>query len=374
MESHTKSQTTHTDGGIALPDDLILEIVSWMPTKSVCRFRSCSKFIKEFTDEAYFAKKHSKNSMLKGDSCILAQKKIHGFFQYCKTETEIHALSGDHESSCGTVPSTFLDFLDKNRVMIVASSNGLLLLQEMDDEIDVEFAFECDVDVEDYRLLAIQYRKRTSPRSEYKIYLPKEGVWKSGQGHIVPHRPCVPVFCKGAFHFLSLGNIFPKDPIILSYNLESDLVRRLNLPEEALIISGIKCFQMDIFKWGKIGSSDESICLVKLVDDTVFTIWVLTKHESSYSWSKFLIITLQEMGLIKEEEEPEIVVSKYMVVNGNSLVFATTRYVYRYDFIGERKTKAEKICDHGYLWTSFFTSYSQTLRSCGPGAISLDSF
>jgi hypothetical protein len=70
------------------------------------------------------------------------------------------------------------------------------------------------------------------------------------------------------------------------------------------------------------------------------------------------------MGVM--EEDP--VVTGFSVLNGDLLIFATKNKIYSYGLSAsnENYMKFEEICDHGCDDNQVsFTSYSNTMRSCG---------
>ncbi|KAF7824838.1 F-box protein [Senna tora] len=248
-----------------LPDHLISDIFSWLPAKSLCKFKCCSKSISRLTRDKYFAIKHSQNSSLKDDSSFLIQSHV-----FEDGRTEIHGLPSSSSSS--------------------SYDEG-----------------------------------KESPPSNFgfRIYDSEKGVWEIRENHLVVPGKAIegldfrfPVFHKGAIHFLSCD---PHGPYILAYNVESGISTTLNLPQECRETE----FKARIFKWGKAGRSnyddddDESICLVRFDGEKKsFGIWVLMDYETSF-WSKLLEISFEEMELGSDDFS----VSGYSVMNGNSLVF-----------------------------------------------------
>ncbi|KAI9074254.1 hypothetical protein K1719_043819 [Acacia pycnantha] len=336
--------------------------------------------------------------MLKGDSSLVIQERT---FLARKTVFELPA----NETSSSGIPTKFLQFLHKRKISIVASSNGLLLcltkrpkqaLFICNPETQscstiatpaclffiVEFAFVWNHSTEDFQLIYFDRNPRQGASSREfvcKVYMPKEGEWKErGRLSLNEDRSKIygpPVFYKGNIYFASSfddSSYTRRYHFMSSYNFETALTRRVNFPEQVVEI-GHKPPNADweywihIFNWGKAGTSndDESICVVSLVGRSVFTIWVLTDLESS-SWSKFLSISLEEMGL--EEDAP--FVYDFKIMNGDSLIFISwsTKNVYVYDLLGARGKRLEKI---GKLEADEIVSiipYSNTLRSCGAGA------
>ncbi|KAI9095438.1 hypothetical protein K1719_026472 [Acacia pycnantha] len=398
-----------------LPEDLISEIFSWLPAKSICKFKSCSKSISKLTQETEFSLKQSRNSMIRNiDSCFFIQSLLsRSFFP------DIYALPGDEKSS--GVPRNFLHFLGQTSSRILASSNGLLLCENLkrgrrqlficnpitESCVDipspnkliqspshsfVKFILQCnhdkgsDVNSEAYKLILLFHYDRSTYDYEIETYTPKYGAWKAIGGGFSARRYfgilCTsPLIYKGDLHILLIDVHFyfccKHDfiPRIVVHQLENGASKFLSLPKEAFENIPRRGLDMRISKWGE---ADESICFLTLVNVSVFTLWVLSDYESS-SWSRNLTISLEDIigpGL------NSVTALGFTIMNGKSLVFATRSGLYKYDLVGERNNnkKAGYISNYGYdpevLGVIQFglklsldvISYSPTLQSCGIGA------
>ncbi|KAJ1407318.1 hypothetical protein SESBI_24423 [Sesbania bispinosa] len=386
---------------MAMPHDLLFEIFSWLPAKAIYKFKCATKFLSKLPEETYFALKQSQKALLKNDSCFFIQSDT---TQRFSGQIELHPLPGEGFSS--GISNDVVKFL-ANSAKILSSSNGLLLcratgqnqnqnhqveifisnpatqswlpiptpdhVQESIDA-DLKITFECD---SNNCMVFLFYDNSVdwSSHLDCKVYLTKEGVWKAGEASFFTGgrslRFDMPVYHNGAIHFIS--DCFPYfqrsspyfRPYIMSYNFEDGITRMLRVPKEARRGSHDHSCNMGIFKWGKATSSTQSICLVRL-RKFVFTIWVLTKYESS-SWRRILKVRVKAMGLM--EKNP--IVTGFIVLNGDLLVFATKKKVYGYGLTNEKYMRVEEICEHGCESRVCFTSYSNTLSTCGADAKSL---
>jgi len=140
----------------------------------------------------------------------------------------------------------------------------------------------------------------------------------------------------------------------------------LRIPKEARKGSHDQSCEMRIFKWEKTTDSDQSICLVRLRKG-VFTVWVLTKYESSL-WRKILRIRVKAMGVL-ENDHSQIVVKSFIVLNGEILVFSTQKKVYLYGLSDNKIHKFRDYeCEFNFLR---FPPYTDTLRTCDIGTRNL---
>ncbi|XP_061352705.1 F-box protein At5g07610-like [Gastrolobium bilobum] len=377
--------------------DVLFEIFSWLPAKVVYRFKSVGKFSLEFSDETLFASKQAQNALLKDDTCFFIQSDIG---QRYNGQTELHPLPGEELSS--GVSDDVLQFLT-NSARIVASSNGLILCRatcqnqvelficnpatqslspipipedlQVSVDADLKIVFECHSDDCMLFLFCENPKDGWSSNLYCNVYLHKEGVWKAREESFTTGarnlRFDIPVIHNGAIHFISDCSPYVNRnsqyfwPYIMSYNLESGASRMLRVPKKARRGFNDDSCNMGIFKWGKVTSSTKSICLVRL-RKFVFTIWALRDYESS-SWRMILKIRVKAMGLV--EQDPTV--TGFTVLNGDLLVFATTKKVYGYGLSNENCIVLEEICEHGCETGVCFTSYSNTLRTCGTDATAL---
>ncbi|XP_004493704.1 F-box protein At5g49610-like [Cicer arietinum] len=380
----------------SLPHDVLFEISSWLPAKAIYKFSSTSKFFSNFPRDKYFALKQTQNSLSKIDTCLFFQPDLTQ--RYNNNIAELHHLSGEDHSS--GVSKVFINFL-ANSAKILSSSNGLILFRSTSDnkdqlfisnpatqtllpipipdqlytsvDADLKVVLQCDGQDNCMVFLFHDKEEDWCSNLECKVYATKEGVWKKKEGSFFTGsrnlKFDMPVIHNGVVHYISdCFPYFTKDspyyrPYIMAYNFENGITTMLNVPKEARRgLHDISC-DMRIFKWGKVNSSmDQSICLVRL-RKCVFTIWVLTKYESSV-WKKILKLRVKALGLI--EKDP--MVKGFSVMNGDLLVFATNKKVYGYglSFSNENYMRIEEICEHGCDGSMVsFTSYSNTLRPCG---------
>jgi F-box interacting protein len=377
-----------------LPHDIAFEIFSWLPAKSVCKFKSTSESFSKLFEETTFKTKHTHNLLKRDDTCFFIQPEQ--TWQKYEKRVELHVLPKEKQSS--GIPNDVLKFLS-NSTSIIASCNGLVLCRAInDDSLDLficnpitkswssiptpeslqrnqNFAnimLDCSHgNLDDYLVFLFEDKREWPPTYICHVYNGKEGAWKTMENCFHPGgrnmKFNMPVFHNRAVHFISDSCFyFAKsspfyDPYIMSYNLEDGTSTMLKLPSEALRDCHKMC-NMSIFKWGKVTSSNSSICLVKL-RESVFTIWILKDYKSS-TWKKVLEERVETLGL--KEKNPNV--TGFTIMNGDLLVFATEKNVYSCGLDDEKFAMVEEICQHKCGSNPHFISYSNTLRSCGTNA------
>ncbi|CAK8537087.1 unnamed protein product [Lathyrus sativus] len=380
-----------------VPQDIAFEIFSWLPAKSICKLTSTCTSISNFSKETFFKTKQALNLLETDDSCIFIQP--NQVSQRYEKRVELFSLPKERPSS--GVPYNVLAFLS-NSVCVLDSSNGLLLCHTINDHSIELFICNpitkscffiptpkslqknrnfCSINLmldcsqrssnDDYSVFFFEFTLDWWPTHYIcNVYHGKEGVWKTMEHNFSPGERNMkfdmPVFHKGALHFISdngpyisKSSTFYK-PYIMSYNLENGNSKMLKLPWKA--IQGCHDSNMGIFNWGKVSSSNQSICLVTL-KKFAFTVWCLRDYELGI-WQKILKIRVKALGL--KEEDPNV--TGFMVMNGHLLVFATEENVYSCDVGDEECMMVEEIGQHKCGLHPRFISYSNTLRPCGTNA------
>ncbi|CAJ2629084.1 unnamed protein product [Trifolium pratense] len=381
-----------------VPHDIAFEIFSWLPAKSICKFNSTCETFSKFSQETTFKTKQTRNLLRKDDTCFFIQpEKTRQKFE---KRVELHSLPKEKQSS--GVPNNVLTFLS-NSVSVLASCNGLVLCRTInDDSLDlficnpitksrssipipeslqindnfanINIMLDCSrSNLDDYSVFLFKETnfKEWSPTYICNVYHGEEGAWKTMANRFSPggrnmkfdmavfHNKAIHVISDSAFYFTKSSAFY--DPYIMSYNLENGTSTLLKLPTEAIKDCHNMC-NMNIFNWGKVTSSNSSICLVKL-RDSGFIIWILKDYKSS-SWEKLLEVRVEALEL--KEENPNV--TGFTIMNGDLLVFATEENVYSCGLDNEKSMKVEEICQHNCGSNTRFIAYSDTLRSCGTNA------
>ncbi|KAI9118726.1 hypothetical protein K1719_010171 [Acacia pycnantha] len=377
--------------------DIELEIFSWLPAKSIYKFKCVNKFCKNVCSpgETYFIQKQSQNALLRDDSCFFLQP------NWIQKQTQFHDLSSNNTTSGAS--HGFFQFLEDNPdVDIIASSNDLILGRsntelficnpvtqsylpiptpdylETHPGAAIRVVLHCNVeDSKDFMLYLFESQDEwASPYLDLKFYSVKESMWNSVEASFFQGgrrlRFDQHIYYRKALHFIS--DCYPYlikqspyfRPYIMAYTVEDGRSRMIRIPKEARSGSHDLTCQIGIYKWGKPTSSYESICLVRLRKN-VFTIWVLTDYEIA-KWRRIVKFRVKAMGV---KEDP-VIVTGFIVVNGDRLIFATDMKIYGYGLWQENFMKLEEICEHGIgLNATIITPYSYTLRHCGHTAVIL---
>ncbi|XAR66114.1 hypothetical protein NMG60_11012201 [Bertholletia excelsa] len=365
----------------------LFEIFSWLPAKSIFRFKSVSKACKEVMSDHYFAETQFTKMQVKDESGFIIQPSS---CQRYRDKLEFHTLDSEDRSS--GVPLASVGFLEElGRVL--HSSNGLLLCRDVktggfficnpatqrwlpidircDPGKDLRVVFECNQiqsDPHGYLLMVMEETTEEDWSSDLhcKFFSLEEGPWVEREGKIQVGKRTIDheshVYQNGWIHFLTdCSSYFPRAnpyywPYIVSYDIKNGTSSFMKLPKSERRGFDETGNKMGIFGWGR----GESICLVKLRRG-VFSAWVLRDYNSSL-WTRILKIRVRAMGM----KEAKPIISGFTVFNGKSLLVATEEKVYLYDMVGDYRTRrAKEVCSHGCGDRVLLHSYSSTLRPCG---------
>ncbi|KAL2550095.1 F-box protein-like [Forsythia ovata] len=372
----------------------LFQIFSWLSVKDVCKYSSVCKSSNELLMQEFFINKQFRNMQFVDDTSFLIQYWLHG--------VEFHASFSNSTKGC-LVPSESIEFLRSMSWRVVASSNGLLCIKNMGDEINPLFlfnpatktllkipladnfemkdlnniVFDCNEDEisGEYLLMVLKSPSDWNADFHSTFYSPKEQIWKDGHTINLGERGILfenSIYQNGVVYMISdWGRPFFW-PYIVAYNIKNGVSRFLKIPisaREGLLQDYPNC-KLKIFKNEKSANLFKSIILVKYYK-SVFTVWLLIDPEEG-SWNRIFKMRAKAMGLTQTNK---LHVAGFTVQNGNILLVATQDKVYRYNLMEEN---CEELCKHGckdsvefqYLYGDSvqFHSFISTFRTCGPDA------
>jgi hypothetical protein len=113
--------------------DIGFEIFSWLPAKSICKFKSTCNPFSKFSEETVFRTKQTQNLFGKDDTCLFIQPDEISQ-KYVTKRVELYSLH-NHQQSSGA-PNNVLSFLS-NTASVIASCNGLVLCHHINDPAKV---------------------------------------------------------------------------------------------------------------------------------------------------------------------------------------------------------------------------------------------
>ncbi|OVA01230.1 F-box domain [Macleaya cordata] len=293
----------------SLPEDIIVDITSRLPVKSILRFRCvCKPWCKLFSGPE-FVKMHLKH--------VVEKKK----FNLMITDGgNLYLLDHDSLSSLSFVTKcnkgTAIDYPYKTQnyiVEILGSCNGLVCinpdkyviciwnpstkeykklptLEQLEFiptylSYRITFGFGYNCNIEDYKLVRIT---AGSNRSEVMVYSLGSNTWKRIQD--IRYNPCygeqLGVLVNGALHWIasfwmcSKGSI-ALEVVLVSFDIGNETFKEVPFPE-----------QLNDKKFHKtVGELGGCLCLLSHVYEVVFVdVWVMKDYGVKESWTKLFTI------------------------------------------------------------------------------------
>ena len=298
-----------------LPYDIVLNILTRLPVKSVIRLRCVSKSLYSSITTPYFISthlNHTKSNINRDNACV-----IH--LRY-SSRPAIQACTVALDRSFDTISEIRIPFdFAHPRVQIVGSSNGLLCLADLDsgkviylwnpsvrkfkklpdpclvNSRFVKMGFAYHSENNDYMVVRI-----SSPPSSpqvVEVYTLSSGSWRRvetslGANGVYYHfrRSLLPTpLVSGALHWIAIeGEEKLNDRMIGSFDVNSEKFRKLALPPGHI---EAKSFETHL------SSFRGKLAFIRSEHPAfVFSIWVMREYGVVDSWTKLFVVPFQRIS------------------------------------------------------------------------------
>ncbi|KAG4929172.1 hypothetical protein AAZX31_17G007900 [Glycine max] len=280
-----------------LPVEVVTEILSRLPVKSVIRLRSTCKWWRSIIDSRHFILFH----LNKSHTSLILRHRSQLYSLDLKSLLDPNPFELSHPLMCYS-----------NSIKVLGSSNGLLCISNVADDIALwnpflrkhrilpsdrfhrpesslfaarVYGFGHHPPSNDYKLLSITYfvdlHKRTFD-SQVQLYTLKSDSWKNLPS--MPYALCcartMGVFVSGSLHWLVTRKLQPDEPdLIVAFDLTSETFCEVPLPAT---VNGN--FDMQVALLGGC------LCVVEH-RGTGFHVWVMRVYGSRDSWEKLFSLT-----------------------------------------------------------------------------------
>ncbi|XP_030967227.1 F-box protein CPR1-like [Quercus lobata] len=299
-----------------LPYDIVLNILTRLPVKSVIRLRCVSKSLYSSITTPYFISthlNHTKNNINRDNACV-----IHLPYSYRPTIPACTVALGRSFDTISEIRIPF-DF-PHPRVQIVGSCNGLLCLADLvygnviylwnpsvrkfkklpdpclGNSKFVKLGFAYHSENNDYKVVRI-----SSPPSSpqvVEVYTLSSGSWRRVETSLGANgiyyyfkRSLLPTpLVSGALHWIAVITEGEENPIyrILSFDVNCEKFRKLALPHGHIDDKNLE-IHLSSFK-GKLAfvTSEQP--------GFVFSIWVMRENGVVDSWTKLFVVPFQRIA------------------------------------------------------------------------------
>lgn len=287
-----------------LPPEVITDILSRLPVKSLLRFRCTCKSWRCLIDSPDFMFFHLHKSIDTTSNVTVIFRENSDLY-LVDFDAPDKALELNHPLMCYG-----------NRLKVLGSCNGLLCICNVAEDIafwnpsikkyrilpllPVErrpqsdtslfaarvYGFGYDSFSDDYKLLRISYfidlHNRTFD-SKVKLFSLRSNGWKSFER--MPYALCcartMGVFVGGALHWVVTRKLEPDAPdLIIAFDLKFEVFQEVPMPE-----LGNESFQMEVALLGGC------LCMLANYQNTQVDLWVMKEYGSKETWCKLLTLT-----------------------------------------------------------------------------------
>ncbi|CAL9106754.1 unnamed protein product [Musa acuminata var. zebrina] len=358
--------------GRPLPDNLLAEILSYLPAKTFFRLLSVCKTFRQLSSDSHFLLSQTYHNNV-----------ISGFFPHIRNIPGPFFLIDPYAG----VPRSSLELLSYRKVVILGSAGGLVfVLHNKDDAlcvynpargtrcqlpsppskywtwggigIAVRFMNDGDGVTKSYKLVYLSRTPAGSSLHRCQVYDSSARVWTMDKEldfgrmelHLEHPVVCDDVVFWASSHSESYERI---DHYVVAFDVRKERTQIIPLPKEAAVAY---LDTIGIGKW-----EGKSLCLIHYEMCTwVIGLWLLRKtNDGPPRWVRVHEVSLGQMGF---REPPNVsCVMLREVAMTTSLVFTVDSEAYSYDIKdGELKKLGSLGCSYPLL-----IPYSNTLRPCG---------
>ncbi|KAL0355034.1 UNVERIFIED_CONTAM: F-box protein CPR1 [Sesamum radiatum] len=290
-----------------LPQEILIEIFSRLPLKSVGKCRSLAKFWREQLSTPHFIKSH------------LAHQTHHSHQENLILNTPYHTIYSRSSLKGDTVWKVLPRLALGGWTYIVGSCDGLVLmiLEEFQkylvnpvtrqrvrvpesplalnrEKIVSVHGFGYDSSSDDYKVVTLSYYDTDNDYSDsvetfVDVFSMKRGVWRrvdsSPYDHHVPYDLWIKTLSSGAFvngalHWLARNRKLGSPSVIAAFNLANEVFDEIPAP------SGV---DVQNFVFNKLVVLGGCLCMVDGGEDGPIDVWTMKEYGLQQSWTKFRI-------------------------------------------------------------------------------------
>ncbi|KAL7109369.1 hypothetical protein ACP275_06G171300 [Erythranthe tilingii] len=277
-----------------LPEEILLEIFSLLPAKSVGKCRCLSKSWRTLLSTPQFVKSHldRRNTVHQRQSLLISHS--------------ITLQSIDAVRNNGVVVPRRIELPHGWRIGVAGSCDGLVLVLNHKNEIFLlnpvtldrarvpdsyktryygcKYGFGYDASCDDYKIVeTCSYIGRRASYTFVDVYYVKRRLWKKVEHSRYVHYPCAVTpgaFLNGAIHYLACQRDHESGVlynVIVAFDLEHDVFDEMPLP------SG---YSVGRLVFDKLVVFEGCLCVVDSRRNVEIDVWVMKEYGLAESWAK----------------------------------------------------------------------------------------
>ncbi|GAU42019.1 hypothetical protein TSUD_236860 [Trifolium subterraneum] len=331
-----------------MPDELITEILLFLPVKSLMQLKWVNKSWKTIISDPAFIKLHLKRSA-RNKHLALFSRIQQSSYNFDVALFPVHRLL---ENMSGTITVPYFPINDDRICLsVVGSYNGLFCLvgsyhdaliyekilfylwnpatRTLSNKIKLKcddhrynwsFAFGCDNSTETYKIVVFNQQSH-----EVRVFNSGGNIWRNIQSFPVDPLTRVPTshYCpgRGVYAYVndSLNWLAIREEsqfVITSLDLSSETYRQLLPPQDidkvSLVVPTLAVLM-------------DSLCFCHDFNGTNFIIWQMKEFGVQESWIQFLKISYQGLPIVYSVSSQLILFPLCLSENGDTLVLAWSR-------------------------------------------------
>ncbi|KAL7080892.1 hypothetical protein ACP275_14G006300 [Erythranthe tilingii] len=297
---------------MAIPEELMIDIFSRLPVKSVGRCRCLSKLWREILSTPQFIKSHLNRKTNRQQNLLLvaALNTIHTISDVKNgTVSRKIQLIDEWEEAIGSCDGLVLLLNEKSEKILV---NPITLQKEKipdpplalnKTESHSMHGFGYDGSIDDYKIVVVSYYDTDEYYPDnfdtfVDIYCVKKGVWKrvdNSPYDLSSARRCTGACVRGAVHWLAPSKKQGDyRAVIAAFDLAREVFDEIPVPNDVSMDSG--CYQLVVLG-GCLCMTDAGRSLHQ--DNNKTDIWIMHEYGLAESWTKFTIDCGYEWSMLK---------------------------------------------------------------------------
>ncbi|KAL8051519.1 hypothetical protein ABFX02_06G152000 [Erythranthe guttata] len=291
-----------------LPDDILIDIFSRLPSKSVGKCRCLSKPWRTFLSSTQFIKSHLTNKILNQQNLLLIT-----------LSNSIQTIADVKHDAV----SRKLDRIDGYTLKVVGSCDGLVLLvNEENDKFLVNpttrhvaklpnsplalkggysssmHGFGYDSYIDDYKVVALSYYDSDTDYEPdcvdtfVDVYCVRRGVWKRVESSPYDHSaPVTPpgAYLNGAVHWLAGSRESDHASVIAAFDLVNEVFTKIPAPND---------LKKHSFEFSILVIFGGCLCMIVDRMDMRTDVWIMKEYGLADSWTKCTIDCGYDYGIL----------------------------------------------------------------------------
>lgn len=291
-----------------LPQEILLEIFTRLPAKSVGKCRCLSKLWQALLSTPQFIESHLLTRKLHPENLVVISPSgsVHTVAAIDNGAVSRKLRSPEHCIDVAGSCDGLILLLDEDNRKFVVNPTTLQLIKIDDSplalnagESFIMYGLGYDRTSDDYKIVALSYWDTDNEHNPdcadtfVDVYSVKRGIWKrvdnSPYDHAVPHLSCG-AFVNGALHWLASSRETGFASVIAAFDLAREVFDEMPAPSDA---------DSEKFVFYRLVVLGGCLCMVDTAGSNGIDVWMMKEYGVGGSWTKFSIEEECEFDIAK---------------------------------------------------------------------------